>query len=501
MILVIIASTVILGMDHPLIDTESPYKSMLYYCDLAFSLVFGLESFLKIIAFGFILNKNQSYLYNPWNIMDFVIVVLSYVALIGDMSGLKVMKSVRMLRILRPLRMISKNEGLKLAVLCLFNSIKGILNALIISVCTFALYGLFGITFFKGQFFSCVSSPLSSDVSTKWDCLNSGGEWVNQPNNFDNIWTAVLTLFQMSTTEGWTTVLWNGVDSTAIDLVPAKNYNQLAALYFIGFILLGSLFIVNLFVGVVINTFKFEKERQGLNYLLTDTQKEWLKVQLKCFTSKPTARDPEIKSRIRQWIGRVVKSQGFEVGIYLCIGFNTLVLAVNWLLIPRSVDEGMEIVNHMFTCVFTIEAIAKLITYGKIYFSCGWNIFELIIISGTYLQITVAAIFSEQVGGHATILRVFNIGRVLRLVKKAKSLKNIFTTLLVTLPSLANIGFLLFLLLVFYSILGVNLFAKVKLHGELTSNANFQNFPLAFLTLLRCSTGEQWNDLMRALMD
>jgi hypothetical protein len=82
-------------------------------------------------------------------------------------------------------------------------------------------------------------------------------------------------------------------------------------------------------------------------------------------------------------------------------------------------------------------------------------------------------------------------------VKKAKSLKKIFTTFLITIPSLANVGGLLGLLLYMYSILGVFLFATVKIEGTLTKHANFQSFGRAFLTLLRCATGEAWNEIMR----
>jgi hypothetical protein len=86
--------------------------------------------------------------------------------------------------------------------------------------------------------------------------------------------------------------------------------------------------------------------------------------------------------------------------------------------------------------------------------------------------------------------------RVLRLVKKAKSLKAIFQTFIVTIPSLANVGSLLILLLYLYSVLGISLFATVKLQNAITVHANFQNFGLAFLTLFRMSTGEAWNEIM-----
>ena len=91
--------------------------------------------------------------------------------------------------------------------------------------------------------------------------------------------------------------------------------------------------------------------------------------------------------------------------------------------------------------------------------------------------------------------------KTVRLVNRAKSFKKIAKTLIITIPKLGNIALLLLLLLVFYAIMGMNVFGRVKLHDELDDHGNFQTFEKAFLTVMRCSTGEKWNYLMVALMD
>jgi len=106
---------------------------------------------------------------------------------------------------------------------------------------------------------------------------------------------------------------------------------------------------------------------------------------------------------------------------------------------------------------------------------------------------------SFDVGPQTTIIRAFRISRILRLVKRAKSLKIIFETFIITIPALVNVGGLLLLFLYLYSVLGVSLFADVKLQNTLNENANFQNFFNSFLTLFRASTGEAWNSIMHDL--
>lgn len=93
-------------------------------------------------------------------------------------------------------------------------------------------------------------------------------------------------------------------------------------------------------------------------------------------------------------------------------------------------------------------------------------------------------------------MRAFRISRILRLVKRAKSLKIIFETFIVTIPALVNVGGLLLLFLYLYSILGVSLFADVMLQSTYDGNANFKTFWRAFLLLFRASTGEAWNSIM-----
>jgi hypothetical protein len=71
------------------------------------------------------------------------------------------------------------------------------------------------------------------------------------------------------------------------------------------------------------------------------------------------------------------------------------------------------------------------------------------------------------------VARAFRIGRIFRLITKAKFLRVIFNTIIITLPSLANVGALMILLLFIFSILGVQIFSTVKLQDTLNQDANF----------------------------
>jgi hypothetical protein len=115
----------------------------------------------------------------------------------------------------------------------------------------------------------------------------------------------------------------------------------------------------------------------------------------------------------------------------------------------------------------------------------------------------VFAIFELSVGvkmpSSLQVVRALRISRVLKLFRNMKTMQLIVTTFFHTLPALCNIGSLMFLFIFIYSIIGVNLFATVKMNDPMTEYLNFQTVFTSFLTLIRLSTGESWNDLMNCL--
>ena len=209
--------------------------------------------------------------------MDLLIVFFSIFTLILSGQGgadLSILKVFRMLRVLRPLRFLKRNLGLKIQVISLMNAIPGIMNLLLISLLILMIFGIQAVGLLKGKFWYCDTTFVEDynidEIQTKWDCLDYGGEWVNKENNFDNVQTGMLTMFGMSSTEGWLDVMWDAVDTTEVHQVPRRNNNPGYILFFMFFMIVLSLFILNLFVGVVINTFNIEKEKLSNNKLLTE---------------------------------------------------------------------------------------------------------------------------------------------------------------------------------------------------------------------------------------
>lgn len=93
----------------------------------------------------------------------------------------------------------------------MFMAIPHILNVLLVSFIFYLIFGIFCVTFLKGRFFYCYVKHFEEHevkidehlIKTKFDCLNFGGEWLNQDLNFDNTFKAMQQLYAMGA------VSWN----------------------------------------------------------------------------------------------------------------------------------------------------------------------------------------------------------------------------------------------------------------------------------------------------
>jgi hypothetical protein len=214
-LVLIVLSCMMLAIEHPLDDPNGTKALVLGQIDRVVSYIFLVECLTKIVVYGFLFNGEMSYLRNPWNILDFIIVATSMASLIMVNVDLSFVKSLRILRVLRPLRMISRNKGLQIAAISLVNSIPDIINLEVIVLFFFFLIAILGTTLMAGKFYYCEveHSDELFGIESKWDCLNTGGVWVNPDLNFDNVFNSMESLFVLQSTEGWVDMMFNGIDA------------------------------------------------------------------------------------------------------------------------------------------------------------------------------------------------------------------------------------------------------------------------------------------------
>jgi hypothetical protein len=207
----------------------------------------------------------------------------------------------------------------------------------------------------------------------------------------------------------------------------------------------------------------------------------------------------------RLFIHNVVTSKYFDLAIAAVIGLNVVTMAIESYKMPNILTYVLKIFNYFFTAVFILESTMKIIALGFfLYIKDKWNILDIVIVKLSVVGIVLEELKSNIIPINPTVLRVMRvmrIARVLKLLKMAKGIRALLDTVMQALPQVGNLGLLFFLLFFIFAALGVELFGrldcKINPCQGLGEHAHFKNFGMAFLTLFRVATGDNWNGIMK----
>ena len=131
-------------------DYESGWTPIQAKIDFVFSIIFIIECVVKNIAMGFVGHK-KAYLRDPWNCLDFFIVLISIISMLPIPGGSDSLKALRTFRILRPLRSINKMPTMRQQIQSLLSSIPGLMRVFFFIIFIFCIFAIFGTNQFLGQ--------------------------------------------------------------------------------------------------------------------------------------------------------------------------------------------------------------------------------------------------------------------------------------------------------------------------------------------------------------
>ena len=501
-LVIITLSTFKIVIDTYFIDEPST-STVIYimnFIDLSLTILFILEFLIKSVAFGFFQGQS-SYIRDHWNQLDFIIIIFSVIDLSVSNINLSSLKSIRVLRTLRPLRFISHNVSMKVVVVALFDSVIAIFNVIIVLLIVWLMFAILGVSLLGGKLYSCADVKLQS----RSECEDAGFAWTSKEPNYDNVINAISALFILSSEEGWPDIMYTAVDARGVDLALKKDSNEYIAYYFVIFILIGSFFFINFFIGVVFDKFNMAKkyEMSIASLVLSRDQALWVEIQKYLPITKPQVEEVKKKSRTRQFCCELYKSKAFELFIILIIMVNIVQMAMVYNEAPESYLRILENINLAITVVFILEAVIKLYGAGvKEYFSSNWNRFDFFVVTCSVLDILMSLFLTPttillRLGPQMLkMIRILRMSKIIRIFKVLKNLETLITIVGYSLPAILNVLSLMLLIFLIYSVLGVNLFHSISSGKIISPYTNFHNFGKAMITLFRISTGEDWNSIM-----
>uniref|UniRef100_A0A8C8BNX2 Voltage-dependent L-type calcium channel subunit alpha n=1 Tax=Otus sunia TaxID=257818 RepID=A0A8C8BNX2_9STRI len=506
----IMLSSVSLAAEDP-IRSHSFRNNILGYFDYAFTAIFTVEILLKMTAFGAFLHKG-SFCRNYFNLLDLLVVGVSLVSFGIQSSAISVVKILRVLRVLRPLRAINRAKGLKHVVQCVFVAIRTIGNIMIVTTLLQFMFACIGVQLFKGKFYRCTDEAKQNPeecrgiyiVYKDGDVDNPMVKervWQNSDFNFDNVLSAMMALFTVSTFEGWPALLYKAIDSNGENVGPVYNYRVEISIFFIIYIIIIAFFMMNIFVGFVIVTFQEQGEQEYKNCELDKNQRQCVEYALK---ARPLRRYiPKNPYQYKFWY--VVNSTGFEYIMFVLIMLNTLCLAMQHYGQSKLFNDAMDIMNMVFTGVFTVEMVLKLIAFKpKGYFSDAWNTFDSLIVIGSIVDVVLSEADNSEDSARISItfFRLFRVMRLVKLLSRGEGIRTLLWTFIKSFQALPYVALLIAMLFFIYAVIGMQVFGKVAMrdNNQINRNNNFQTFPQAVLLLFRCATGEAWQEIMLACL-
>jgi voltage-gated sodium channel len=235
---VIVFAAALVGLEtYP--DIVDKYEGWFNWLNQIVLWIFVLEAAMKMLRHG---RHWYRYFFDPWNVFDFIIVAVCFLPLDSSYASV-----LRLARIMRALRLMTAMPQLQVIVGALIKSIPSMAYVGILLALNFYVYAVIGVFMF--------------------------GE--NDPIHFRDLPTAMLSLFRVVTLEDWTDVMYIQMygsnvyaydNTTGIEPVP-NAMPILGAAYFVSFVMFGTMIMLNLFIGVILNSMeeaKDEQERESL---------------------------------------------------------------------------------------------------------------------------------------------------------------------------------------------------------------------------------------------
>ncbi|VDI64609.1 Hypothetical predicted protein [Mytilus galloprovincialis] len=188
----------------------------------------------------------------------------------------------------------------------------------------------------------------------------------------------------------------------------------------------------------------------------------------------------------------------FDLFVTICIVLNTLFMMLEHHGQPQELTTTLEVSNYIFTSVFILEAVLKIMSWSKFYFKSGWNLFDFVIVIASIIDISLSDIPSFSV------FRSFRLLRVLKLAQSWKTMRLLLQIILSTLGSLGPLTLILIIVIYIFAVIGLQLFSKsytTDVFGDDIPRWHFKDFFHAMMMVFRVLCGEWieplW-DCMRA---
>merc|ERR1719262_669107 len=332
-----------------------------------------------------------------------------------------------------------------------------------------------------GKSSKCDTVPVQLD---HWDRFSTGlfktlypefeGDLNFGYTNFDNFFSAFVTLFQAVTMEGWTIIMYHMMDAAR----PA-----LSVFLFVTLFAVGSMLILNLVLGAIVGALDDEEDAEveaEIEAKLAAEEHAKGEVEQEAGDEPPpppkSYRDTLTGPRAQLY--DVVNGDAFTAFIYVAILINTVVLIMDDYPRPPEYSQAMSMMNFLLALVFLVEMLLKWVAMGLSYFEDPFNNFDCAIVWISIITMICAWSEAGFGGGAISAFRCFRVFRLLKVLKTClPNLMVLLSTVGETAREIAPFLVLLSLMVFIFGLLGMMFFAnQLRFDGNTDAKIAFSVF-------------------------
>ncbi|PSR81620.1 calcium-channel protein cch1 [Coniella lustricola] len=475
------------------------------WTDAAFAILFSVEAVIKVIADGFFWTPN-AYFRSSWGIIDAVVLITLWINVITLFKNDgAVSRAVGAFKALRALRLLNVSDSARDT----FHSLIvvgwwKIMSAAFVSLSLIIPFAIYGLNLFAGKMVICNDGDAGDFL---YDCY---GEYSSAPFNwdvlaprvadnpyysFDDFPSSLFILFQIVSQEGWVDVSFSAQAITGIGMQPQFGASTGNAVFFVIYNLLGTVFVLNLFISVFMRNYT---EQTGVAYL-TAEQRSWLELRKLLRQISPSKNSyDESKRKWKKWCHRraIEKRGKWHTAITVLLILHLVLLLVEFASEPEWWTYTRDSIFFVFTLIFMANICVRIFGLGWPRFrKSSWDMYSVVAVSGAFAT-TILFLAQRQVDTYTQLHKFFLVTIIFLLIPRNDALDQLFKT---AAASLTTIGNLLATWLVFFLVFAIALtqtFSLTRFGGSEDNNVNFRTVPNALLLLFRMSVGEGWNQIM-----
>ncbi|KAK5115969.1 hypothetical protein LTR62_000425 [Meristemomyces frigidus] len=478
------------------------------YTDMGFAVLFTVEACIKVVADGFFWTPN-AYFRSSWGFIDGIVLITLWInvatMLYSPSGGSRVVGAFKALRALRLLNVSDSARDTFHSVIVLGGW--KVVSAAFVSLSLLIPFAIYGLNLFAGQMQEC-NDWQSGNIYNLSDCV---GEYMASPYNwnfpaprqvsnsyfdFDSFGGALFILFQIVSQEGWIDVLNRATSITGTFTQPAAFSRMGNGVLFVIFNLLGSVFVLTLFVSVFMRNYT---EQTGVAFLTTD-QRSWLELRKLLRQVAPSKR-PNAKRKRKGWqewcYRRAVTKNGrWQRGVTIILIMHLILLCLEWYPETAVWSRTRDYLFLGFTLLYIANIIIRIVGLSWTRFrKSAWDVYSVFSVAGTFVT-TIIMLTNFGNRDYLQAHKLFLVSIALLVIPRNNQLDQLFKTAAASFTAIANLMATWFVLFLVFAIALSQTFGLTRFGQNETNNINVRTVPKALILLFRISVGEGWNQIM-----